>query len=67
VSCDPFTNQFTACADHIETWCRLARHVVILGTGTDTIVNPPAGWEITQTIKRSEYAGGVYWTCLERV
>jgi hypothetical protein len=66
VSCDPFTNEFTNCANNIGAWCRLARHVVILGTGTDTIVNVPAGWEITQTIKRSDYAGGVYWTVLER-
>jgi hypothetical protein len=67
VSCDPFTNEFTNCANNIEAWCRLAKHVVILGTGTDTLVNVPAGWEITQTIKRSDYAGGVYWTTLERV
>lgn len=66
VSCDPFTNEFQRCADNIEAWCRLARHVVILGTGTHTVVEPPAGWKITSKIKRTDYAGGVWWTTLER-
>lgn len=66
VSCDPFTNEFDRCADNIESWCQLARHVVILGTGTHTVVEPPAGWEITDVVKRSEYAGGVFWSVLER-
>lgn len=65
VSCDPFTNEFDRCADNVEAWCRLARHVVILGTGTHTVVEPPAGWKVTAKVKRSEYAGGVYWTVVE--
>jgi hypothetical protein len=66
VSLDPYTNEFTRCADNIKAWCRLARHIVILGTGTHTVVNEPAGWTISQRIKRSTYAGGVWWTVLER-
>jgi hypothetical protein len=67
VSLDPWTNQFDRCADMIATWCRLARHAVIIGTGTDTVVEPPAGWEVTDVRKRTDYDGGVFWTVLEPV
>lgn len=65
VSLDPWTNQFDRCADMIATWCRLARHAVVLGTGRDTVVRPPAGWSVTDTRQRSDYDGGVWWTILE--
>lgn len=66
VSLDPFTNEFQKCADQIEDWCRLARHVVILGTGAYTSVQPPQGWRQAARIFRTTYQGGVYWTVLER-
>jgi hypothetical protein len=66
VSCDPFTNEMQRCADNIEDWCRLARHAVILGTGTDTVVDVPDGWFVTGTVWRTGLDGGVYWTTLER-
>lgn len=66
VTLDPFTNQFQRCADAINTWCRLARHRVIIGTGPNTSVTAPEGWRITGMRERSKYAGGVYWTILER-
>lgn len=66
VSLDPWSNQFTRCADMIGTWCKLARHAVILGTGVDTIVRAPAGWVVSERRKRSAYDGGVFWTVLER-
>lgn len=66
VSLDPWTNEFQACADNLEAWCGLARHRVIIGTGHDTTFVAPAGWRVTNVRKRSDYAGGVFWTLLER-
>lgn len=66
VTLDPFTNQFDRCAGMIDDWCRLARHAVVIGTGAETIVEAPDGWEVTGTYQRSTYDGGVYWTLVER-
>ncbi len=65
VSLDPFTNHFQACADNIAAWCRLARRAVIIGTGTDTIIQSPVGWQQVDCVKRTDYQGGVFWTTLE--
>jgi len=65
VSLDPWTQDFDRCAAQIGTWCYLANRAVILGTGAATRVTPPKGWNITEIRKRSDYMGGVYWTCLE--
>lgn len=67
VSLDPFTNHFQVCADNIEQWCQLARRAVIIGTGTDTIIMSPPGWQQTDCVRRSDYQGGVFWTVLEPV
>lgn len=66
VTLDPWTNQFTDCADALPTWCRLARHAVIIGTGRDTLLDVPDGWETSGRRQRSDYDGGVYWSILER-
>lgn len=65
VSLDPWTHDFQRCADSLDLWCSLARRAVILGTGHSTVVTVPEGWRITEVRKRSDYDGGVYWTCLE--
>lgn len=65
VSLDPFTNHFQKCADNIAEWCAMARRAVIIGTGTDTVIKSPAGWQQTDCVKRTDYQGGVYWTVLE--
>lgn len=67
VTADPYTNHFTICADNVDSWCKVARRAVILGTGVDTSVTAPPGWRIASVRKRSTYDGGVWWTCLERV
>jgi hypothetical protein len=67
VSVDPYTNQFQRCADLVDAWCALARVAVVLGTGVGTKVDPPAGWEITETRFRTSYDGGTFWTVLERL
>lgn len=67
VTLDPWTQDFARCADNIQAWCRLARTAVIIGTGTETILCPPDGWRVAQVRQRSTYAGGVFWTLLERV
>jgi hypothetical protein len=67
VSLDPPTSLFDRCAEEIGLWCALSARAVILGTGTDTMVRPPHGWELTDRINRSMFAGGVYWTVLERL
>lgn len=64
---DPWTQDFTRCADNIQAWCRLARTAVIIGTGVETVLTPPDGWKMSQVRQRSTYAGGVFWTVLERV
>jgi hypothetical protein len=66
VTVDCPTGHFEQAAEMVDVWCRFARHLVVLGTGSDTIVDAPAGWEISDTVKRSDYRGGVYWTVLER-
>lgn len=67
VTLDPFTNEFTRCADNLEGWCRLAKHAVIMGTGIGTVVSPPPGWRQADHRHRTTHDGGVYWTVLERV
>jgi hypothetical protein len=67
VSIDCPSNLFDKCADWIDTWCRLARKAVILGTGVGTEVDPPPGWTITEVLPRSSFQGGVYWTVVERL
>lgn len=66
VSLDPNTNLFDRCADNLGLWCSLARHVVVLGAGEYTVVDPPDEWKITHRRKRSDFHGGVYWIVLER-
>lgn len=66
VSVDSPTNHFERCADMVAVFCSLARRLVILGVGTDTQVDAPDGWEVVETIKRSEFEGGVYWAVLCR-
>jgi hypothetical protein len=64
VTLDPFTNHFDRCADMLETWCGLARNVVILGMD-ERDLDAPDGWQIVNRIQRSKYGGGVYWVVLE--
>lgn len=65
VTLDPWTNQMDKCASFISEWCRMARKAVVIGTGIATYVEAPAGWKVTDTRKRSDYDGGVFWTILE--
>jgi hypothetical protein len=65
VAVDPWTNQFQKCADFVRVWCRLAERAVILGTGEHTILSPPDGWQETERVWRSDYAGGVYWAVIQ--
>jgi hypothetical protein len=64
VSLDPDTNLFDKCSDMLETWCALARNAVVIGTGMFTVVDAPKGWQIKDTVWRSDFVGGVYWTVL---
>jgi hypothetical protein len=68
VTLDPWTGQFEVCADLIETWTTLARKVVVLGHGNYRLTPPeaPEGWTLTQTIRRSDYKGGVNWLVFAR-
>jgi hypothetical protein len=65
VSLDPPSNLFGRCAKLLPIWCRLARRVVILGTGKDTVIDEPEGWKVSACVRRSNFLGGVYWTVLE--
>lgn len=66
VSVDCPTGAFDRCADLVGLWCSLARVAVVLGTGFATSVSPPEGWQVTDVRQRSVFAGGVFWTVLER-
>ena len=68
VTLDPWTGQFQQCADLMGTWTALARKVVILGHGNYRLTPPeaPEGWTLSQTIKRSDYKGGIYWLVFTR-
>jgi hypothetical protein len=63
VTLDPWTGQFEKCAALIETWCTLARKVVVLGHGNYRLSAPaaPNGWQHVETIRRSDFKGGVNW------
>lgn len=65
VSVDCPTGHFQRCADLVQTWCRAATRAVVLGTGHDTALSPPEGWCVTETLHRSDYRGGVFWSVLE--
>jgi hypothetical protein len=67
VTVDCPTNLFDRCAEWLPIWCLLARKAVVLGTGADTDLNlrVPAGWSVTETLRRSPFNGGVYWTVLQ--
>ncbi len=67
VTVDCPSGQFDRAAEAVAKWTALASHVVMLGTGNETNVDPPDGWAVTDTVYRSSYAGGVYWTVLEPV
>jgi hypothetical protein len=60
---DPWTGQFEQCAELLPRWCALASKVVILGHGNYRLTPPeaPKGWTLSETIKRSDYKGGIYW------
>jgi hypothetical protein len=68
VTLDPWTGQFDQCAKLIDTWSALARKVVVLGHGNYRLTPPeaPEGWELSETIKRSDYKGGIYWLVFKR-
>lgn len=66
VSIDCPSNLFNRCADEIGLWCDVAKRAVILGTGQRTKVVAPDGWKVTETLRRSDYLGGVFWKVLER-
>jgi hypothetical protein len=66
VNLDPPTNLFERAADTIGLWCGLARSVVILGIGRHTSLGIPDGWKVRDVRRRSTFAGGTYWTTLEK-
>jgi hypothetical protein len=68
VTLDPWTGQFQQCADLIDTWTTLARDVVVLGHGHYRLMPPeaPEGWTLSETIKRSDYKGGINWLVFTR-
>lgn len=65
VTVDCPSGHFARCAQMVDQFCRVAYHGVVLGTGINTKVEAPEGWEITDKRRRSDYDGGVFWTVLE--
>lgn len=64
---DSPTGLFDRCAELVDTWARLARRLIVLGSGETTSVTAPPGWRIVEVTRRSGFRGGVYWTVLEAV
>lgn len=67
VSLDPYTSQFQECVDALNVWTTIATRKIVMGTGRDTWVPLQYdGWVHTDHIQRSSFAGGVYWSVLEK-
>lgn len=64
VSVDCPSGMFDRCAAVAEKWCSLAKIAVVLGSGEYTRVEPPDGWRLAGRKRRSDFAGGVYWTVM---
>jgi hypothetical protein len=61
VSIDCPSNLFDRCAELLPLWCRIARKVVVLGSGKHTTAVEPEGWELAERVHRSANYGGTYW------
>ncbi len=66
VTVDCGSQDFERVAAYADRFCALARHFAILGTGENSMLVAPPGFELNRLIKRSDYAGGTYWAALER-
>ncbi len=66
VTVDCGSQDFERVAAYADRFCALARHFAILGTGENSMLVAPPGFELNRLIKRSDYAGGTYWAVLER-
>lgn len=64
VTVDCPTNLFDQCGELVHVWCGLARKAVVLGTGIKSRTRPPTGWRIQDSVYRSSFAGGTWWTVL---
>lgn len=67
VTADCPTNLFEEVDHDVGLWCALARHAVVLGSGTCGMsARLSAGWKWTGCVRRSSFRGGVWWSVLER-
>lgn len=68
VTADPWTQQFQLVADIVPALCKLSKRAVVVGCGSQTLIEPPAGWTLGPLVWRSDYVpGGVHWAVLERM
>jgi hypothetical protein len=67
VSIDCPSNLFDRCAELLPLWARIARKVVVLGSGENTAAQEPDGWEFIDCVRRSHNYGGTYWRVFGRV
>lgn len=66
VSLDCPSQLFARCEELLPLWCLLARKAVVLGSGSGHLgVKAPLGWRWRESVWRSNYLDGVYWTVLE--
>jgi hypothetical protein len=66
VTVDPGSNWFERVADLTELWCSLARRAAVIGAGVGTKdMRAPEGWRVTDTRRRSNHLGGVFWVVME--
>ena len=67
VTLDPFTGDaMERCHRDLALWCSRANNAVIMGsTAAQPLRRAPAGWRIADTVHRSDFGGGVFWTVLK--
>lgn len=64
VTLDPFTGDaMNRCHLLTPRWCSMANRAVIMGsTVAQRVTNVPAGWSVTDVVRRSNWGGGVFWS-----
>lgn len=66
VTVDCSTGAFDRCAALASTFCGLANRTVVLGSRAAPELDLPDGWRVTDTMKRTDYRGGTFWTVIGR-
>lgn len=67
VSLDPFNDLMDECVRYLPKLVEVARQTIVLGTETHTRLRAPDGWGLAESLRRSDWGGGIYWKVLRRL